>query len=120
MLIQGLAISHALVVIVFTVRILLRDDLSSAARLAWIMVMLFTPYFGVFVYLLFGEINLGRTVHQRHNEVFVKLRSLAGVAMGSCDRNLDGNVVLPQLTVSEQQSGIARSCCPMPRRLASV
>ncbi len=92
MLIQGLAIAHALVVIVFSIRILLRDDLSSAARLAWFMFMLFVPYVGVVLYLLFGEISIGRTVHQRHDEIFAKLRSMAAGALGSCDRNLEGNV----------------------------
>lgn len=92
MLIQGFAVVHALVVIVFSMRILLRDDLSSAARLAWFMVMLFAPYVGVLVYLLFGEINLGRTVHRRHDQIFSKLRLMAGAAMGSCDKNLTGNV----------------------------
>jgi len=92
MLIQGLAIVHALIVIAFSMRILLRGDLSSAARLAWVMVMLFTPYLGFAIYLLFGEISLGRTVHQRHDEIFAKLHNLAGAAMGSCDQNLDGQV----------------------------
>ena len=92
MLIQGFAIVHALAVIVFSTRILLRDDLSSAARLAWFMVMLFAPYVGVLVYLLFGEVSLGRTVHRRHDQIFSKLRLIAGAAMGSCDKNLAGNV----------------------------
>ena len=92
MLIQGLVVAHALVVIVFSTRILLRDDLSSAARLAWFLVMVFAPYVGVILYLLFGEISLGRTVHRRHDEIFATLRSMAGDAMGSCDRNLNGNV----------------------------
>ncbi|HNP34877.1 MAG TPA: cardiolipin synthase [Woeseiaceae bacterium] len=92
MLIQGLAIVHALVVIVFSIRVLLRDNLSSAARLAWIMFMLFVPYAGVILYLLFGEISLGRTVHQRHDEIFAKLRSMAAGSLGSCEQNLDGNV----------------------------
>lgn len=92
LIIQGLAIAHALVVIVFSIRILLRDDLSSAARLAWFMVMLFFPYVGIALYLLFGEISLGRTVHQRHNEIFTQLHILAKDSLGSCDRNLEGNV----------------------------
>jgi cardiolipin synthase len=92
MIIQILAIAHAAVVLVFSIRILLRDDLSSAARLAWIMIMLFTPYLGAVIYLLFGEISLGRTVHRRHDEIFAKLQNLAGDSMGSCDRNLEGNV----------------------------
>lgn len=92
MLIQGLAIAHALVVIAFSTRILLREDLSSAARLAWFMVMLFAPYVGVIVYLLFGEVSLGRTVHRRHDEIFVKLRSMAADSLGNCDENLEGHV----------------------------
>ena len=89
MLIEGLAIVHALVVIAFSTRILLRDDLSSAARLAWFLVMLFAPYVGVVLYLLFGEISLGRTVHRRHDKIIAKLRRMAGAAMGSCDQNFD-------------------------------
>ena len=92
MLLQGLALAHALAVIAFSIRILLRDDLSSAARLAWFMVMLFAPYVGVVLYLLFGEISIGRTVHKRHDEIFSKLRVMATDALGSCDLNLEGNV----------------------------
>lgn len=92
MLLQGLVIAHAAVVIVFTLRILLRDDLSSTARLAWFVVMLFLPYVSIIAYLLFGEISLGRTAHQRHDEIFSSLHRLAGTAMGSCDKNLNGNV----------------------------
>lgn len=91
-MIQALAILHASVVIAFSIRILLRDNLSSAARLAWFMFMLFVPYVGVVLYLLFGEISLGRTVHQRHEEIFAKLRSIAPDTLGSCDQNLEGNV----------------------------
>lgn len=92
MLLQGLAIAHGFTVVAFSIRILLRDDLSSAARLAWFMVMLFAPYVGVILYLLFGEISIGRTVHQRHDEIFTKLRVMAEQALGSCDENLEGNV----------------------------
>ncbi|MBR9911065.1 MAG: cardiolipin synthase [Gammaproteobacteria bacterium] len=92
MLLQALAILHTITVIVFSIRILLRDNLSSSARLAWFMVMLFAPYVGVILYLLFGEISLGRTVHRRHDEIFAKLRTLAAGSLGSCARNLEGNV----------------------------
>lgn len=92
MLLQVLAISHTSAVVVFLIRILLRDNLSSAARLAWFMLMLFVPYAGVALYLLFGEISLGRTVHQRHDEIFAKLRAMAASSLGSCDRNLEGYV----------------------------
>jgi len=91
-LIQGLAIAHASTVFIFSTRILLRDDLSSAARLAWFLVMISAPYVGVDLYLLFVEISLVRTVHRRHDEIFSRLRAMAGDAMGSCDRPLEGNV----------------------------
>jgi len=91
-LIQGLAIAHALVVIVFSIRILLRDSFSSAARLSWFMIMFFAPYVGVVLYLLFGEVNLGRTIHKRHNKIFALLRSMTSLSLGSCDQNLTGNV----------------------------
>jgi cardiolipin synthase len=90
--VQALATAHALIALGFSVRILLRDNLSSAARLAWFMVMLFAPYVGVVVYLLFGEISIGRTVHRRHDEVFSRLHMIAGEAMGSCQRYLDAHV----------------------------
>ena len=91
-LLQALFYIHALMAIGFTARILVRDDLTSAARLAWFMVMISAPYFGVLVYLLFGEISLGRSVHGRHDEIFAKLRSVAGPAMGNCNAILPGNV----------------------------
>ena len=87
MLIQFLTAVHALVVTVFAVRILLRNDLTSAARLAWFMLLLLAPYIGAVIYLLFGEISLGRTVHRRHDAVFDWLRRAAGPTMGG-DRPL--------------------------------
>lgn len=54
--------------------------------------MLVAPYVGAFIYLLFGETSLGRTIHRRHDEVFARLRPLTGEALGSCDDNLAGNV----------------------------
>lgn len=98
MLIQVLTVAHAIAVIVFSTRILLRDDLSAAARLAWFLVMLFTPYIGVAIYLLFGEISLGRTLHKRHDEIFAKLRKEGKYSLGSCQQNLEANVEIEYQT----------------------
>ena len=46
---------HTILVVAFTVRILLRDDLSPPARLAWFVVLNLLPYFGIAIYFLFGE-----------------------------------------------------------------
>lgn len=90
-LLQAFGLFHISVLVVFTFRLLLRDDLTSAARLAWFFVLFAVPFGGIIAYLLFGEISLGRTIHRRHDEIFTRIRQLAGDAMGSCE-NLDGNV----------------------------
>ncbi len=58
-----LLIAHTIVVVSLTLRILLRDDLSPPARLAWIIVLILLPVAGTVAYFLFGEINLGRRAH---------------------------------------------------------
>lgn len=78
-----LVIFHALLVIAFTLRILLRDDLSPPARLAWFIVLNVLPYFGSAIYFLFGEIDIGNRAHQRHDEVFAQIKGKASHCMGT-------------------------------------
>ncbi|WP_417514452.1 cardiolipin synthase [Marinobacter sp.] len=73
---------HTLLVITFTVRILLRDDLSPPGRLAWFIVLNLLPYFGSAIYFLFGEIDLGNRADKRHKEIFDEIRSKASWFMG--------------------------------------
>ncbi|MFV2051773.1 cardiolipin synthase [Aliiroseovarius sp. YM-037] len=77
-----LLIFHALLVLTFTIRILLRDDLSPPARLAWFIVLNVLPYFGSVIYFLFGEIDLGNLANKRHKEVFNQIRAKASGFMG--------------------------------------
>lgn len=85
-------IVHVLIVIGFTLRILLREDLSPPARLAWFIVLMVLPYGGSILYFLFGEIDLGNKANARHAEVFDDIRAkfshLMGVA-GQADRLID-------------------------------
>ncbi|MCA9366821.1 cardiolipin synthase [Candidatus Kaiserbacteria bacterium] len=55
-------IVHIFVIIPFTVRILLRDDISAPARLAWFMVITLFPYVGAAIYFLFGEARFGAAI----------------------------------------------------------
>ncbi len=73
---------HALLVLSFTIRILLRDDLSPPSRLAWFIVLNLVPYFGSVVYFLFGEIDIGKRAIKRHDEIFDEIRSKAAGFMG--------------------------------------
>lgn len=72
-----LAIGHALLVLGFTFRILLRDDLSPPARLAWFVVLNLVPYFGVIVYFLFGEVDIGHQAAARYTDIFARIRENA-------------------------------------------
>lgn len=78
-----LLVLHVVVVVGFTLRILVRDDLSPPARLAWFIVINVLPYAGSTVYFLFGEIDLGDRARERHDEVFAEIRQKAAEHMGS-------------------------------------
>lgn len=73
---------HFLLVLTFTTRILLRDDLSPPGRLAWFIVLNVLPYFGVATYFLFGEIDIGNRAIKRHNEIFDEIKAKAANFMG--------------------------------------
>ncbi len=73
---------HALLVIAFTTRILLRDDLSPPGRLAWFIVLNLLPYFGSATYFLFGEIDIGKRAIKRHDQIFEEIRAKAAALMG--------------------------------------
>ena len=76
---------HALIVIGFTIRILLRDDLSPQARLAWFIILAVLPYVGSVVYFLFGEIDIGSSGDRRHDAVFEQIRTRSSDLMGAAE-----------------------------------
>lgn len=73
---------HFLLVLTFTARILLRDDLSPPGRLAWFIVLNMLPYFGTAMYFLFGEVDIGNRAIKRHDEIFAEIRAKASSFMG--------------------------------------
>lgn len=73
---------HAFLVASFSIRILLRDDFSPPARLAWFIVLNVLPYLGSAAYFLFGEIDLGNRAHRLHDKVFAELRKEGARFMG--------------------------------------
>ncbi len=84
----GLAL-HIALIAVFAVRALWRDDLSTAARLAWFVVLIALPGVGIVIYLLFGEIKLERRILRRRDAIIEMIRADARAVLGSCDANLD-------------------------------
>ncbi|ART79007.1 cardiolipin synthase [Oceanisphaera avium] len=77
---------HFLLVLTFTGRILLRDDLSPPGRLAWFIVLNVLPYFGIAAYFLFGEIDIGKRAVKRHDQVFDEIRTQAQDFLGKKDQ----------------------------------
>ncbi|MEO7916866.1 MAG: cardiolipin synthase [Dokdonella sp.] len=73
---------HILVVVAFAVRILLRDDLTPPARLAWLVMVILLPYIGSVFYFLFGENDIGKSAGRRHEEVFADIKANAARFMG--------------------------------------
>ena len=65
---------HISLVFLTILRVLSRNNLSPLTRLAWFMVLILFPAFGVVVYFLFGEADLGHTANQRHNEIFASIK----------------------------------------------
>ncbi len=68
---------HILLVTSLTIRILLRDDLSPPARLAWFVVLNVLPYVGSTIYFLFGEVDLGNKANKLHSLIFAEIRDKA-------------------------------------------
>ena len=56
----AIALLHLLVQLAFIVRVLIRPHRQPASRIAWVVVILALPVFGMLVYILFGEVNIGR------------------------------------------------------------
>lgn len=82
MIVTALIVLNGLVVLSFTLRILLRDDLSPPARLAWFITLMLVPFVGALAYFLFGEIDLGQKARKRHEEIFDLIRTHAARHMG--------------------------------------
>jgi cardiolipin synthase len=51
--------------VVFVVRAILRPRREPASRIAWALVIMATPFLGMFAYILLGETNVGRQRRQR-------------------------------------------------------
>lgn len=66
-----------LVHLVFVARAILRPHREPASRVAWIVVILVLPAFGIVAYLLLGETNIGRGRIARLREVLSRLPALS-------------------------------------------
>ena len=87
------AVCHAILVLAFTVRILVRDDLSPPARLAWFIVINIAPYFGIILYFLFGEVDIGHRAAKRYSTT--KKRIMKETGLKTPDPSKIGDLIDP-------------------------
>jgi cardiolipin synthase len=78
-------------VLTLIVRVLLRPHREPASRIAWIVVILAVPVFGIITYILFGEVNIGRRRVARIHEVLAQMPEIPIAAPGD-SANLVANV----------------------------
>jgi cardiolipin synthase len=68
----ALAIITPIELVIFA-RILLRPHRDPASRIAWVVVVAVLPLFGIFAYLLLGEVNIGRSRVKRLNALLKRM-----------------------------------------------
>lgn len=66
MLVDLLLTLHVILLVLISLRVLARHDMTAPARLAWMVILFLLPYIGVVVYWMFGEIHLGRQFAKLH------------------------------------------------------
>ncbi|NOQ45925.1 MAG: cardiolipin synthase, partial [Desulfobulbaceae bacterium] len=68
---------HALILLAFIVRVMLRPHREPASRIAWVVVILSLPVLGMLTYILLGETNIGRRRVERMRKVISLLPDVA-------------------------------------------
>ncbi|WP_367107327.1 cardiolipin synthase [uncultured Psychrobacter sp.] len=74
---------HFILLLLISLRVLARDNLTAPARLAWLVILFILPYVGVVVYWLFGEVHLGRNFERNYKQVINKLHQNNPEVLGS-------------------------------------
>ena len=83
MLVDILLTIHFILLVLISLRVLARHDLTAPARLAWLVILFLLPYFGVLVYWMFGEVHLGRNFTRERQKIIDKLHRHRPEVLGS-------------------------------------
>ena len=82
MIVDILLTIHFILLILISLRVLSRHDLTSPARLAWIVILFILPYFGVLIYWMFGEVHLGHDFGQKRDDIIKQLNTHSPSVLG--------------------------------------
>lgn len=67
-------IFHFIIIISALFRILIRNDLPSSSRVTWFLIIIITPFLGITLYILFGEIKLGKQIKHLNMQIWKRLK----------------------------------------------
>ena len=82
MIVDILLTIHFILLILISLRVLSRHDLTSSARLAWIVILFILPYFGVLIYWMFGEVHLGHDFGKKRDDIIQRLHTHSPSVLG--------------------------------------
>jgi cardiolipin synthase len=74
---EAILISVHLIELAVIMRVMLRPHRVPASRIAWVAVIAVLPALGVLIYLLFGEVNIGRRRVARMRKILDQMPQLA-------------------------------------------
>jgi cardiolipin synthase len=74
---EAILISVNLIELAVIMRVMLRPHRVPASRIAWVAVIAVLPALGVLIYLLFGEVNIGRRRVARMRKILDQMPQLA-------------------------------------------
>ncbi|MGM8910687.1 cardiolipin synthase [Psychrobacter sp. 1U1] len=90
MILDILLVIHFILLLIISLRVLSRPELTSSARLAWLVVLFVLPYIGVAVYWMFGEVHLGKGFAQRYEKTIKEIHHNNPEVLGSEAALTDG------------------------------
>lgn len=82
---------HLTIEAVLIVRVMLRPHREPTSRIAWVAVIAALPFVGMVIYLLFGEVNIGRSRVARMREIVANMPKLSP-ADKDCAENLEPHI----------------------------
>ena len=78
-------ILHLSIELILIVRVMTRPHREPASRIAWVAVIAALPFFGMLIYILFGETNIGRRRIERMKQVIQRMPAMAAVSAGDAE-----------------------------------
>ncbi len=76
-----MALVHVLIQFVFIIRVLIRPHRQPASRVAWVVVIISLPVFGMLIYVFFGEVNIGRKRIAKLRNILEKMPEFSSVIL---------------------------------------